>query len=61
MTRRQAHLSITSTTLLHLTSLIREHLAMDPTFSLSMMDRHYHSGMSVEEAINLVDKCIMEI
>ncbi|KAE8728158.1 Proteasome subunit beta type-2-A [Hibiscus syriacus] len=30
-------------------------------FSLSMMDRHYHSGMTVEEAINLVDKCIMEI
>ncbi|KAJ1384375.1 Proteasome, subunit alpha/beta [Sesbania bispinosa] len=30
-------------------------------FSLSMMDRHYHSGMSVEEAIDLVDKCIMEI
>ncbi|KAF2284244.1 hypothetical protein GH714_020047 [Hevea brasiliensis] len=30
-------------------------------FSLSMMDRHFHSGMSVEEAIDLVDKCIMEI
>ncbi|KAJ1423831.1 Proteasome, subunit alpha/beta [Sesbania bispinosa] len=30
-------------------------------FSLSMMDRHYRSGMSVEEAIELVDKCIMEI
>ncbi|MBA0801314.1 hypothetical protein Gohar_011687 [Gossypium harknessii] len=30
-------------------------------FSLSMMDRHYHSGMTVEEAIDLVDKCIMEI
>ncbi|PKI39490.1 hypothetical protein CRG98_040099 [Punica granatum] len=30
-------------------------------FALSMMDRHYHSGMSVEEAIDLVDKCIMEI
>ena len=30
-------------------------------FSLSMMDRHYHSGMSVEEAIDLVDKCILEI
>ncbi|XP_022930296.1 proteasome subunit beta type-2-A [Cucurbita moschata] len=30
-------------------------------FSLSMMDRHYHSGMSVEEAIELVDKCIVEI
>ncbi|KAH7573790.1 hypothetical protein JRO89_XS03G0210800 [Xanthoceras sorbifolium] len=30
-------------------------------FSLSMMDRHYHSGMSVEEAIGLVDKCIIEI
>lgn len=26
-----------------------------------MMDRHYHSGMSVEEAIELVDKCIVEI
>ena len=26
-----------------------------------MMDRHYHKGMSVDEAINLVDKCIMEI
>ena len=30
-------------------------------FALSMMDRHYHSGMSVEEAIDLVDKCIVEI
>ncbi|GMN46735.1 hypothetical protein TIFTF001_015929 [Ficus carica] len=30
-------------------------------FSLSIMDRHYHSGMSLEEAIDLVDKCIMEI
>ncbi|KAA3485444.1 Proteasome subunit beta type-2-A-like protein [Gossypium australe] len=30
-------------------------------FSLAMMDRHYHSGMTVEEAIDLVDKCIMEI
>ena len=30
-------------------------------FSLAMMDRHYHSGMSVEEAIDLVDKCILEI
>ncbi|KAF9677618.1 hypothetical protein SADUNF_Sadunf08G0126400 [Salix dunnii] len=30
-------------------------------FCLSMMDRHYHSGMSVEEAVELVDKCIMEI
>ncbi|KAL8162736.1 hypothetical protein V2J09_014225, partial [Rumex salicifolius] len=30
-------------------------------FSLAMMDRHYHSGMSVEEAIDLVDKCIVEI
>ncbi|KAF2325209.1 hypothetical protein GH714_025305 [Hevea brasiliensis] len=30
-------------------------------FSLSMMDRHYHSGMTVEEAIDLVDKCIIEI
>jgi 20S proteasome subunit beta 4 len=30
-------------------------------FSLSMMDRHFHSGMSVDEAIDLVDKCILEI
>jgi len=30
-------------------------------FSLAMMDRHYHSNMSVEEAIDLVDKCIIEI
>ena len=30
-------------------------------FSLAMMDRHYHSGMTVEEAVDLVDKCIMEI
>ncbi|RWW25558.1 hypothetical protein GW17_00010097 [Ensete ventricosum] len=30
-------------------------------FSLSMMDRHYKSGMSLEEAIDLVDKCIIEI
>ncbi|KAL6971423.1 Proteasome subunit beta type-2-A [Sarracenia purpurea var. burkii] len=30
-------------------------------FSLAMMDRHYHSNMSLEEAINLVDKCIIEI
>lgn len=30
-------------------------------FSLSTMDRHYHSRMSVEEAIELVDKCIVEI
>lgn len=30
-------------------------------FSLSMMDRHFHSGMSVEEAVDLVDKCILEI
>ncbi|KAF8394382.1 hypothetical protein HHK36_020590 [Tetracentron sinense] len=30
-------------------------------FSLAMMDRHYHSGMSVEEAVDLVDKCIIEI
>lgn len=26
-----------------------------------MMDRHYHSGMSMEAAIDLVDKCIVEI
>ncbi|XP_074573854.1 LOW QUALITY PROTEIN: proteasome subunit beta type-2-B-like [Curcuma longa] len=30
-------------------------------FSLSMMDRHYHSGMSLKEAVDLVDKCIIEI
>ncbi|KAF6156608.1 hypothetical protein GIB67_014587 [Kingdonia uniflora] len=30
-------------------------------FSLAMMDRHFHSGMSVEDAVNLADKCIMEI
>ncbi|KAF6138148.1 hypothetical protein GIB67_033562 [Kingdonia uniflora] len=30
-------------------------------FSLAMMDRHYRSGMSVEEAVDLADKCIIEI
>lgn len=30
-------------------------------FSLSMMDRHYSSGMSLEQAVDLVDKCIIEI
>ncbi|KAL7207424.1 hypothetical protein ACSBR1_029390 [Camellia fascicularis] len=30
-------------------------------FSLSMMDRHYYSNMTLEEAVDLVDKCIMEI
>lgn len=30
-------------------------------FALAMMDRHFHSGMSLEEAIDLVDKCIVEI
>ncbi|KAK8934698.1 Proteasome subunit beta type-2-A [Platanthera zijinensis] len=30
-------------------------------FSLSMMDRHYRNGMSLEQAIDLVDKCIIEI
>ncbi|KAK2980623.1 hypothetical protein RJ640_011431 [Escallonia rubra] len=30
-------------------------------FSLAMMDRHYRKDMSVEEAIELVDKCIIEI
>ncbi|KAK6117187.1 hypothetical protein DH2020_049066 [Rehmannia glutinosa] len=30
-------------------------------FALSMMDRHYRHDMTVEEAIALVDKCIMEI
>nr|GMC83400.1 proteasome subunit beta type-2-A [Ipomoea batatas] len=30
-------------------------------FSLAMMDRHYRKDMTVEEAIDLADKCIMEI
>lgn len=30
-------------------------------FALSMMDRHYRKDMTVEEAIELVDKCIIEI
>ena len=30
-------------------------------FSLSTMDRHFRSDLSVEEAIELVDKCITEI
>ncbi|KAF8115424.1 hypothetical protein N665_0027s0039, partial [Sinapis alba] len=30
-------------------------------FSLSTMERHFRSDMSVEEAIELVDKCILEI
>ncbi|KAL2530560.1 Proteasome subunit beta type-2-A [Forsythia ovata] len=30
-------------------------------FALSMMDRHYRSDMTVEEAVDLVDKVIMEI
>ncbi|CAH2069749.1 unnamed protein product [Thlaspi arvense] len=30
-------------------------------FSLATMDIHYRSDMSVEEAIELVDKCILEI
>jgi len=30
-------------------------------FSLSMMDRYYRSDMSVEEAVDLVDKIILEI
>ncbi|KAL3648991.1 Proteasome subunit beta type-2-A [Castilleja foliolosa] len=30
-------------------------------FALSLMDRHYRRDMTVEEAIPLVDKCIMEI
>ncbi|KAL5712553.1 proteasome endopeptidase complex [Ranunculus cassubicifolius] len=30
-------------------------------FSLAMMDRHYRTGMSVEEAVDLADKCIIEI
>lgn len=30
-------------------------------FCLSMMDRLYHPDMSIEEAIDLIDKCINEI
>ncbi|XP_047336579.1 proteasome subunit beta type-2-A-like [Impatiens glandulifera] len=30
-------------------------------FSLAMMDRHYHKNMNLEEAIELVDKVIIEI
>ncbi|XP_028082208.1 proteasome subunit beta type-2-A-like [Camellia sinensis] len=30
-------------------------------FSLFMMDRHYPSNMTLEEAVDRVDKCIMEI
>ncbi|GFQ07676.1 proteasome subunit beta type-2-a [Phtheirospermum japonicum] len=30
-------------------------------FALAMMDRHYRWDMTVEEVIELVDKCIMEI
>lgn len=30
-------------------------------FALSTMDRHYRRDMNVEEAIELVDKCIREI
>lgn len=30
-------------------------------FCLSLMDRYYHSGMSLPEAIKLVDECIAEI
>ncbi|KAJ4760399.1 Proteasome subunit beta type [Rhynchospora pubera] len=30
-------------------------------FCLSMMDRLYHPDMSIEEAIDLIDKCIIEI
>jgi 20S proteasome subunit beta 4 len=30
-------------------------------FCLSMMDRLYHPDMSTEEAIDLIDKCIIEI
>ncbi|XP_078437123.1 proteasome subunit beta type-2-B-like [Wolffia australiana] len=30
-------------------------------FCLSLMDRYYHSAMTLPEAIQLVDKCIMEI
>ncbi|KAJ3669905.1 hypothetical protein LUZ60_010229 [Juncus effusus] len=30
-------------------------------FCLSLMDRHYRADMSVEEAVDLMDKCIAEI
>ncbi|MFS8021240.1 putative proteasome endopeptidase complex [Helianthus anomalus] len=30
-------------------------------FALSMMDRHYHPDMTVDEAIKLADQCIEEI
>ncbi|XP_075506803.1 proteasome subunit beta type-2-A-like [Primulina tabacum] len=30
-------------------------------FALAMMDRHHRQDMTVEEAIELVDKCILEI
>lgn len=30
-------------------------------FALAMMDRHYRKDMTVEEAIELVDQCILEI
>eukprot|EP01018_Ginkgo_biloba_P021376 Gb_19481 [translate_table: standard] len=30
-------------------------------FTLSMMDKYYRKGMSLQEAIELADKCILEI
>uniref|UniRef100_A0A0C9RRC1 Proteasome subunit beta n=1 Tax=Wollemia nobilis TaxID=56998 RepID=A0A0C9RRC1_9CONI len=30
-------------------------------FTLSMMDKYYHKNMSLEEALELVNKCILEI
>ncbi|KAM1791510.1 hypothetical protein ACFX12_035471 [Malus domestica] len=30
-------------------------------FAPSLMDRHYHSDMSVEEAIDSIDKCIVKV
>uniref|UniRef100_A0A7N1A606 Proteasome subunit beta type 2 n=1 Tax=Kalanchoe fedtschenkoi TaxID=63787 RepID=A0A7N1A606_KALFE len=30
-------------------------------FSLAMMDRHFKSNMTLEEAVDLADKCILEI
>lgn len=30
-------------------------------FALSTLDRHYHPGMTLEEAVVLVDRCTLEI
>lgn len=30
-------------------------------FAPSLMDRHYHSDMSVEEAIDSIDQCIVKV